>query len=204
MLFFSVIKKCRCLFKPAFSALVFLAACSVVQAASLHPSLQNPDLWSYGADPYGSKVITGDSLIKDGAARIAFERAPKPAADRNTWIELIYHAPDGHLGGTQAVRITYQCSEALLMKFSQRDFGEDGDNSYAHYQTLLPAAEDWKTVTVSLADFSRPAWTPATSNDVGLILEHVSAIYLAPALDDSQGGHATLNVKSIEILSAVE
>jgi hypothetical protein len=170
----------------------------------LHPSLQNPDLWSYGADPYGSKVFIGDSLIKDGAARIAFHRAPKPAPDRNTWIELIYRAPAGNLGGTEAVLITYQCSEALLMKFSQRDFGEEGDNSYAHYQTLLPATEGWKTVAVSLADFSRPSWTPATSKEVGLILENVSAIYLAPALDDSQGGHATLNVKAIEVLPAVK
>lgn len=88
------------------------------------------------------------------------------------------------------------------MKFSQRDFGEDGDNSYAHYQTLLPAAKEWKTVTVSLADFSRPAWTPVTSKDVGLKLENVSAIYLAPALDDLTGGHATLNVRSIEPLPA--
>lgn len=170
----------------------------------LHPSLQNPDLWSYGADPYGSKVFIGDSLIKDGAARIAFDRAPKPAPDRNTWIELIYNAPAENLGGTGAVRITYQCSEALLMKFSQRDFGEDGDNSYAHYQTLLPATGDWRTVTVSLADFSRPSWTPTTSKGVGLILENVSAIYLVPALDDSQGGHATLNVKSIELLPAAK
>ena len=204
MIFFKASSAAPDFFRLIVCALIFLAAGNFAQAATLHPSLQNPDLWSYGADPYGSKVFIGDSLIKDGAARIAFERAPKPAPDRNTWIELIYHAPAGNLGGTQALRITYQCSEALLMKFSQRDFGEDGDNSYAHYQTLLPAAEDWKTVTVSLADFSRPSWTPATSKDVGLILENVSAIYLAPALDDDQGGHASLNVKSIEVLPVAE
>lgn len=187
-----------------FGAFVFSSFGVSANEKELHYSLKTPELWSYGADPYGSKVFTGEALIKDGAARIAFDRAPKLAADRNTWIELIYRPPAGNLGGTEAVRITYQCSEALLMKFSQRDFGEDGDNSYAHYQTLLPAAEAWNTVTVSLADFSRPSWTPATSKDVGLILENVSAIYLAPALDDDQGGHATLNVKSIEILPLAE
>lgn len=204
MSFFNAARVHLIILKQMVCTLSFLAAAHWLQAATLHPSLQNPDLWHYGADPYGSKVFIGDSLIKDGAARIAFDRAPQLAPDRHTWIELIYHAPAGNLGGADAVRITYQCSDALLMKFSQRDFGEDGDNSYAHYQTLLPAAKTWKTVTVSLADFSRPSWTPLISKDVGLILENVSAIYLAPALDDDQGGHATLNVKSIEVLPAVK
>jgi len=177
-----------------------ISACSSSNQEPLHPSLQNAELWSYGIDPYGSTVTVGDSLIQDGAARIEFTRAARPAPDRNTWIELIYYAPEGNLDGINAVRITYECSEPLLMKFSQRDYGEDGDNSYAHYQTLLPEAKEWKTVTVSLADFARPDWTPADSPDAGLIMENVTAVYLAPSIDEATGGRATLNVKSIELL----
>lgn len=183
---------------------LFSGACAISPPDSQHVSLNNANLWSYGVDPYGSKAIIGNRLIEDGAARIAFERAARPTPDRNTWIELIYHLPTANLDGSRAVRITYQCSEALLMKFSQRDFGEDGDNSYAHYQALLPAADDWQTITVNIADFSRPSWTPATSKDVGLKLENVSAIYLAPVLDDVVGGYARLNVRSIETLSATD
>lgn len=174
-------------------------ACST-GSPHLHSSLQNPALWSYGHDPYGSSVTIGDKLIRDGAARIEFNRAARVADDKNTWIELIYHAPEGNLNKVKAVRITYQCSDELWMKFSQSDFGEDGDGSYAHYQSRLPAAEDWKTVEVSLQDFSRPAWTPASSKDVGLILANVSAIYLAPALDDLTGGQALLNVRAIDLV----
>lgn len=179
---------------------LYLSACANKPPISHHVSLENPELWSYGHDPYGSSVIIGDSLIRDGAARIEFNRAARVAPDKNTWIELIYYAPEGDLANVKAVRITYQCSAELLMKFSQRDFGEEGDNSFAHYQSLLPAAKDWKTIEVTLRDFSRPAWTPADSRDVGLILENVSAIYLAPALDDLTGGYARLNVRAIELV----
>lgn len=179
---------------------LFVNACTSSLPASQHASLDNADLWGYGVDPYGSKAIVGGNLIENGAARIRFERIAQPTPDTNTWIELIYRAPAGNLKGAQAVRITYQCSEELLMKFSQRDYGADGDNSYAHYQALLPTAENWKTVTVSLANFSRPSWTPATSKDVGLLLENVNAIYLAPAIDDVKGGVATLHVRAIELI----
>ncbi len=180
--------------------LVGLASGCASTQEQLHSSLRDAGLWSHGVDPYGSSVIIGDSLIHDGAARIAFNRAPQPSPDIHTWIELIYQAPEGNLAGTQAVRITYQCSDALLMKFSQRDYGADGDNSYAHYQTLLPASSTWKTLTVTLADFARPAWTPVDSADVGLIMQNVTAIYLAPALDDIAGGYAELNVSAIELI----
>jgi hypothetical protein len=90
------------------------------------------------------------------------------------------------------------------MKFSQKDYGGDGDKSYAHYQMLLPATKDWHTVSVNIADTTRPSWTPANSKDLGLILENISAIYLTPVLDDLEGGQATLNVKAIELLPAAE
>jgi hypothetical protein len=177
-----------------------ISACTSSPLTSQHASLDNVDLWSYGHDPYGSSVVVGDSLIHDGAARIKFSRAARVASDKNTWIELIYHAPKGNLANIKSVRISYQCSTELIMKFSQRDYGESGDGSYAHYQTLLPAANDWKTIEVALDEFSRPAWTPSDSKNVGLIMENVTAIYLAPALDDIEGGVAALNVRAIELV----
>lgn len=182
-----------------FTAL-FLSACTSYPSISQHASLDNADLWSYGHDPYGSSVIFGESLIHDGAARIEFSRAARVAPDKNTWVELIYHAPMGNLDNVKSIRISYQCSTELIMKFSQKDYGEAGDGSYAHYQTLVPAANDWKTIEVALHNFSRPAWTPESSKGVGLIMEHVSAIYLAPAIDDIHGGVATLNVRAIELV----
>lgn len=186
---------------PVVLLFVLLSACANSPSDSTHVSLQNPALWGYGIDPYGSKAIIGNQLIENGAARIVFEQTAKPAPDLHTWIELIYRAPEGDLRGTQAVRITYQSSAALLMKFSQRDFGGEGDNSYAHYQASLPAAESWTTLTVNLSDFSRPSWTPVASKDVGLLLANVNAIYLVPSLDSVQGGVASLNVKTIELLN---
>lgn len=165
-----------------------------------YPHLNNPTLWSFGHDPYGSSVEVGESIIQDGAARIKFNRAARVSPTQNTWIELIYKAPEKNLANVKSVKITYQCSTALIVKFSQRDFGELGDGSYAHYQTLLPATDDWLTVEMVLSDFSRPAWTPSNSKDVGLIMENVSAIYFAPAIDDIQGGVATLNVRAVALI----
>lgn len=169
-------------------------------ARTVHASSDVEGIWSYGHDPYGSSVEMGDNLVQDGAARIIFHRAPQVSPDKNTWVELIYRAPEENLEKVKAIKITYQCSTALTVKFSQRDFGELGDGSYAHYQITVPAADDWKTMEMALQNFSRPAWTPSSSKDVGLIMENVTAIYMAPALDDIRGGVARLNVQAIELI----
>lgn len=169
-------------------------------ARTVHASSDVEGIWNYGHDPYGSSAEVGESIVQDGAARIKFNRAPQVSPTKNTWVELIYKAPEKNLADVKSVKITYQCSAALIVKFSQKDFGEQGDNSYAHYQTLLPVANDWQTVELALSGFSRPAWTPSSSKDVGLIMENVSAIYFSPAIDDIRGGVATLNVQAIELI----
>ncbi len=186
---------------PVVALLVAVLAISLPAVAdeALHPSLQHSTLWSYATDGLGSKAIIGNSLIENGAARIAFQRVPRPSPQQNSWIELIYSVPGGDLTGVQTVTLHYQSSSPLLVKFSQRDYGGDGDGSYAHYQAELPAATEWTSQTVTPADFTRPGWTPANSADVGLILEHVNAIYLVPALDDATGGYTELSVKGIEL-----
>jgi hypothetical protein len=180
--------------------LILLGLISGCTNTALHPSVRNAELWGYGIDPHGSTVTIGKSIIENGAARIAFNRVAQPAPGINTWIELTYQAPKGNLAGIRGVSITYESTAPLVIKFSQRDFGEEGDNTYAHYQTLLPAAKTASTATVILADFARPVWTPATSKDVGLLLENVTAIYLTPDVDSKAGGYAELTVSAIELI----
>ena len=179
-----------------------LSGCTAIDD-SLHPSLRDASLWGYGIDPHGTTATMGKSLIENGAARIAFTRVAQPAPGVNTWIELTYQVPKGNLVGVQGLSIRYQSSKPLIVKLSQRDFGEKGDNTYAHYQTLLPAAQTWTTATVTWKDFSRPAWTPAYSPNVGLLLENVSAIYLAPDVDGISGGYGELNFSAIEFLTNI-
>lgn len=186
--------------------LLLVMCVSIITACSpkeqdLHESLKTPGRWSYAVDPYGSKADVGRKLIKNNAVRIAFDRAPQPAHDRYSWVELIYRVPNGDLSGVKGVRLTYQCTTELLIKFAQRDYGSDGDKSYGHYQTLLPAAKEWNTAIVTLEDLARPGWTASVGSvDVGLILENVNAIYLTPALNDEEGGSAEINIKAIEFI----
>lgn len=168
-----------------------------VQAAG---SLQAGD-WRYATDPYGSQAdYVASTLVNNGVAAMNFIRIPRVDAKRNSWVEMIYDLPKGELGSTNAIKVTYQSSTDLVIKLSQKDYGSDGDGSYAHYQTLLPASEHWKTETVTLQQFSRPSWTPTSSVDKGIVTNHVSALYFVPDLQDSKGGKAALAIKHIELI----
>lgn len=167
-----------------------------VQAAG---SLQAND-WRYATDPYGSQAKTVSSqLVDNGIAAMDFIRIPRVDAKRNSWVEMIYDLPAGSLEDTTVIRVTYQSSTNLVIKFSQKDYGAEGDGSYAHYQTTVPASDEWRTEKATLEQFSRPSWTPVSSIDKGIVTNHVSAIYFVPDLDDSTGGRATLSIKAIEL-----
>ncbi len=176
------------------------SASALGDAPAIHPSLQTPAQWRYGIDPHGTSADYGEQLVSNGVAHITFNRVPRPNPEENSWIELIYDLPQGDLRGVDRIALTYQSSEPLLVKLSQRDFGEQGDESYAHYQALVPAADEWRQVTLSLGDFARPAWTPSDSVDVGLLPAHIDALYFAPNLDDAVGGFAELKIKAVELL----
>lgn len=168
-----------------------------VQAAG---SLQAGD-WRYATDPYGSQAKTVSSqLVDNGIAAMDFIRIPRVDAKRNSWVEMIYDFPAGSLGDTTALRVTYQSSANLVIKFSQKDYGAEGDGSYAHYQTTVPASDDWRTETVTLEQFSRPSWTPASSVDKGIVANHINAIYFVPDLDDANGGSASIHIKNLVLL----
>ncbi|PKG81434.1 hypothetical protein CXF85_18375 [Colwellia sp. 75C3] len=157
--------------------------------------------WSYDTDPYGSEAIINEKLIRHGGIWIKFKRVPRVDEKRNSWIELIHKLPTASLAGNQKIRLTYQCDIPLIIKLSQLEYGKNGDQSYAHYQIKLPATNQWSTKEVDLKDFYRPEWTPASSKDLGLLPEHINAIYLTPSMTDKDGGEAILQVRSIEFSS---
>ena len=180
-------------------ASLLLLSAITANAHNTHASLDK-NQWSYDTDPYGSEAIINEKLIRHGGIWIKFKRVPRVDAKRNSWIELIHTLPSASLAGNQKIRLTYQCDIPLLIKLSQREYGKDGDASYAHYQIKLPATNGWTTKEVDLKDFYRPEWTPASSKDHGLIPKHIDAIYLTPSMTDKDGGEAILQVRAIEVL----
>ncbi|MCC5853057.1 MAG: hypothetical protein JJU30_09485 [Alkalimonas sp.] len=156
--------------------------------------------WRYATDPHGSSASYSGDLVQEGIARIAFHRVPRVDAQNNSWVELIYDLPDGSLQGASGLRLSYQSSRDLVVKLAQLEYGEQGDQSYAHYQAVLPAATEWQEATLSLADFQRPDWTPATAIDHGIVPAHVSAIYLVPDLTDEAGGQASLSIRAVDLI----
>jgi len=168
-------------------------------ADNTHPPL-NKQYWSYDTDPYGSEAIINEKLIRHGGIWIKFKRVPRVDAKRNSWIELIHKLPNASLAGSQKIRLTYQCDIPLLIKLSQKEYGKEGDKSYAHYQIKLPATKGWTTKEVDLKDFYRPKWTPASSIDKGLLTKHIDALYFTPSMTDKDGGEAILQVRAVKLL----
>lgn len=178
---------------------VIPAHADTVLAEKSHAPLDKHQ-WTYDTDPYGSEAIINEKLIRHGAIWIKFKRVPRVDSKRNSWIELIHKLPTASLVGSQKIRLTYQCDIPLLIKLSQQEYGENGDKSYAHYQIKLPPARQWTTQEINLKDFYRPEWTPTSSKDLGLLPEHIDAIYLTPSMTDKDGGEAILQVRAIELL----
>ncbi|MDQ9092859.1 hypothetical protein RC083_14845 [Pseudoalteromonas haloplanktis] len=192
--------------------LVTLFSCGVLVTTSLPLSAQHncptslkvnsvvQHDWHYATDAIGSSVQTKSQLINDDHIWIQFSRVPRLNAKSNSWVELIYDLPNKSLAAVATIALEYKSSTGLVVKLSQQDYGGLGDKSYAHYQHKLAPADNWTTRCFTLDDFSRPSWTPVESIDVGMILEHINAIYLVPDLTDEHGGTATISVKSLTLL----
>ena len=176
-------------------AIFALAACSTYQDNGVIKTSQ----WRYATDSHGSNATLASAITHKDPIEISFYRVPRVDALNNSWVELIYDLPGAYLPQQAQFTLTYQSDQPLIIKLSQKDYGKEGDRSYAHYQTILPNSQVWKTMTVTLNDFQRPHWTPSTSEDKGIINSHVSAIYFVPSLNDEQGGHAKLKIKSLDI-----
>ncbi|NTS76409.1 hypothetical protein HR060_05960 [Catenovulum sp. SM1970] len=157
------------------------------------------DLWHYATDPYGSSAKAQLPQTDTDIVSIEFDRVPRVDVKRNSWVELIYQLESGNLEGTNKVLINYKSSADLILKLSQKDYGKEGDQSYAHYQKVVPQANDWQTIEVDISKFSRPEWTPYHSSDVGIIKKNIDAIYFVPDLTDKTGGKASLSIKNIQL-----
>lgn len=159
----------------------------------------NPDQWRYATDPHGSKAIYEKPLVKEEYVAISFYRVPRVDVKNNSWVELIYDLPSQSLKDAKHIELTYQSDTPLVIKLSQKQYGGEGDGSYAHYQTVLPKSDSWQTQTVSLESFNRPDWTPAWSKDKGIIKDSVSALYFVPDLQDEKGGEALIKIKHLTL-----
>lgn len=184
-------------------SILFIATISSIISACSHANNQQATLdetqWSYATDPYGSEATFKEQLITNHRTWVHFKRIPRVDAQRNSWVELIYNLPEQSLASHKKIHLEYKSDHPLILKLSQKDYGSDGDKSYAHYQLVLPASLGWSNMDVSVEDFSRPSWTPKESKDVGIIGERISAIYLTPSLTDEAGGEATIEIKSLEL-----
>lgn len=169
-----------------------------VEAAEVNNfgELLNVAEWTPTTDSYGSSFECADEVIVDGEINVDFIIAKKDGPDIWPYIELIC-ATGAPLAGLETITLEYKCSKSLKIKLSQSDFGSAGDNSYAHYYIEVPAADDWTTVTVNVADFHQPSWAPESSKGIGLKLENINDIYLVPAASYEIGEPASLSVRSL-------
>lgn len=169
-----------------------LFACSCIAQATL-----TTEHWRFATDPHGSQAILDGPLATSEQVAISFKRVPRVDKQNNSWVELIYDLPTKQLPEAFSLKLSYKSDKPLIVKLSQKEYGGEGDKSYAHYQTTLPASNDWQSATISLANFARPEWTPAWSTDQGVVLEHVSALYFVPDLTDANGGEASIAIKQL-------
>ncbi|KZN66095.1 hypothetical protein N473_11030 [Pseudoalteromonas luteoviolacea CPMOR-1] len=177
-----------------FSGLL-LVGCSSVQTL---PSFDAKN-WRYATDPHGSQVILNEPLVQEKCVKIGFDRVPRVDKQNNSWVELIYDIPQGSLNGVSHIEVTYQSDKPLVIKLSQKEYGGDGDKSYAHYQVILPQATQPITREVTLSDFARPDWTPNWSKDQGIVSASISALYFVPDLTDKEGGNATITIHHLAL-----
>jgi len=173
---------------------VVLLGCQITDSTKLDETQ-----WRYATDPHGSQAILNGPLVNSERVEIAFKRVPRVDKLNNSWVELIYDLPNKQLPKQANITLTYQSDKDMVIKLSQKDYGGEGDKTYAHYQTVLPAASTWITQTVTLNDFQRPSWTPASSIDKGIITEHVSSLYFVPDLTDAKGGEAYIKIQSVSV-----
>ncbi len=161
--------------------------------------LQYPELWRTATDTFGSKKDEGPGLITNGIAAVKFTIATQNSNQAfNPWVELICEIA-GTLHGAKEIVISYKCDTDLLLKLSQKDFGEQGNQTWAHFQYRFKPSEVWKYETIDFSGFRQPDWTPEKAKKIPMKLENVDAIYLVPNLNPAIGQSATLQVKLLTI-----
>ena len=156
--------------------------------------------WTAQVDEYGSSLDTTGGLIKNGQITIGFTLAKMKSEDQWPYIELIGSLKNG-LQGVKAIEVTYQCPKNIHVKLSQPDFGWEGDESYAHYQSTLPASpKAFKTVALPISGFAQPDWAPKSALTIPLKLADIAALYFTPVLNEKTGESTVLKIKSVKLI----
>jgi len=151
--------------------------------------------WKAVTDLLGSSYSPEKVSVVDSLMEVNFTLKKKEEGEI-VFIELVCGL-NSNLSTEAGVVLSYKCETPLVVKLSQSDFGADGDESYAHYQYVVPASESISTVKLNFSDFTQPQWTPDGSKGIAMKLENVNAIYLTPDVDVATGGSSLLGVKGL-------
>ncbi len=155
--------------------------------------------WVPAHDEFGSSYDTSKLILSDSLKKIHYTLIKKTEGDKWPYIELIC-VIGGNLNGKMAMKLSYSCSKPLIIKLSQSDFNNKGNETYSHYQYTVPASDSLNTVMLLLSEFKQPEWTPEESKTIPLKLENVDAVYFTPEIDAEVGGEADLAISEFYLL----
>ncbi|MDD1779755.1 hypothetical protein LRP49_00980 [Enterovibrio sp. ZSDZ35] len=155
--------------------------------------------WKAATDDFGSSFVASNPLVQNDEIAVEFTLYKKQEGKRWPFVELVC-ATDTALTGVSTLEITYRSESDVSVKFNQSDFGSSGDGSYAHYQTVIPASDQWVTVKLDTSDFKQPSWAPESTQKIALNLGNVKDIYLSPKLNFETGETSTFRIKSLRVL----
>ncbi|KXF82114.1 hypothetical protein ATN88_20105 [Enterovibrio coralii] len=155
--------------------------------------------WRAATDDFGSSFKASNPLVQNEEIAVEFTMSAKQEGKRWPFVELVC-ATETALTGVSNLEITYRSESDVSVKFSQSDFGSKGDGSYAHYQTVIPASDEWVTIKLQASEFKQPSWAPESTKKIALNLSNVEDIYLSPKLNFETGETSTLRIKSLRVL----
>lgn len=154
--------------------------------------------WIPAHDEFGSSYDTSNAILSDSLKKIHYKLVKKSEGDKWPYIELI-SIIGGNLNDKKAMKLRYSCSTQLIIKLSQSDFNNKGNETYSHYQYTVPASDSLNTVLLLFSEFKQPEWTPEESKTIPLKLENVDAVYFTPSVDAEVGGEADLSISEFYI-----
>lgn len=169
-----------------------------VEFDSANNLIKSAKEWVAAHDEFGSSYDTANAILSDSLKKIHYTLIKKTEGDKWPYIELICLL-SGNLKDKETMKIAYSCSAPLIIKLSQSDFNNKGNETYSHYQYTVPASDTIRTSTLKFSDFKQPEWTPEESKSISLKLENVDAVYFTPAVDAEVGGEADLSISEFYI-----
>lgn len=155
-------------------------------------------IWEVAVDTFGSTFTTADPFINDERLKVDFTIATKEG-DYFPYVEVKCF-PDIDYQTLDKINISYICEHDVIIKLNQSDFSAGGDNSYAHYQFVLPKTDNQPNIaTIYIDEFTQPQWAEESSRKIALNKENIEAIYLVPAIDYNKGESTTFTLLSLNL-----